>query len=179
MRTPFLLLVGALCSSAAQANDFTAELATGGLVFVKNNAIEMRAEDLFISAAEIRVNYRFFNKTDRDITVHVAFPMPEIKIAHSDENISVPTDDPVNFLGFATRVNGQPVRAQVEQRVIAQALDRTQMLRDLGISLAPHLRTTSDALDRLAREKWNELIRLGLAVIAGMSIAAAARAAGL
>jgi hypothetical protein len=154
-----------LAAGAARANDSSAELATGGLVFVKNDAIEMRAEDLFISAAEIRVTYRFFNRTDRDVTVHVAFPLPEIKVNHPDENISLPSDDPVNILGFATSVNDQPVRTEVEQRVFARGVDRTQMLRDLGVPLAPHLAATNETLDRLPAEKWDELVKLGLAEI--------------
>lgn len=164
-RTTTLLLAGALSLGVAHANDSTAELATGGLVLVKNDAIAMQAEDLYISAAEVRVNYRFYNKSDRDVTVHVAFPLPEIKIAHSDENISLPTEDPVNFLSFTTSANGRPVATSVEQRAMAQGLDRTAMLRDLGIPLAPHLPATSEALDKLPREKWDELIALGLAEI--------------
>jgi hypothetical protein len=55
----------------AHANDSSAELATGGLVFVKNNNIEMASEDLFISATEIRVRYRFINRSDKDVVTHV------------------------------------------------------------------------------------------------------------
>ena len=122
-----------------RANDSTAELATGGLIFVQNNHVEMRSEDLFVSAAEIRVRYTFFNKTDRNVTVLVAFPMPEVRIEHQDQSFSLPTDDPVNMLEFATSVGGKPVETKVEQRVFAAGIDRTQMLRDLGIPLAPHL----------------------------------------
>lgn len=165
LRLMCLLLFGVLAAGPARANDSSAELATGGLVFVKNDAIEMRAEDLFISAAEIRVTYRFFNKTDRDVTVHVAFPLPEIKVNHPDENISLPSDDPVNILGFATSVNDQPVRTEVEQRVFARGVDRTQILHDLRLPLAPHLAATNEALDRLPAEKWDELVKLGLAEI--------------
>lgn len=159
------LLIAALSIGGARANDSTAELATGGLVFVKNDAIEMRAEDLYISTAEIRVTYRFFNKTDRDVTVHVAFPLPEIRIEHTDDNVSVPTDDPVNIFGFTTLVNGQPVRTQVEQRVTAHGIDRTRMLRELGVPLAPHLAATNEALDKLPRDKWDPLVKAGLAEV--------------
>lgn len=152
-------------ASPACANDSSAELATGGLVFVKNDAIEMRSEDLFISAAEIRVRYRFFNRSSRDVSVLVAFPLPEIKVEYEDANISVPTDDPVNLVGFSTTVNGRPVAAQVEQRVFAAGIERTDLLRRLGIPLAPHLPATNDALDRLPPATWQELIALGLAEI--------------
>ncbi len=149
----------------AFANDTSAELTNGGLVFVQNADVEMRAEDLFISAAEVRVRYRFFNKSQRDVTTLVAFPMPEIRIEHQDQNISVPTEDPVNILAFETRVDGKPVAAEVEQRVFSAGVDRTAFLRKLGIPLAPHLRATNEALDRLPRAQWDELIRIGLAEI--------------
>jgi len=158
-------LAGAAAMPFAFANDSTAELATGGLVFVHNDNIEMRSEDLTISAKEVQVRYRFFNKSDKAVTVLVAFPMPEIKVDGPDDNISLPTDDPVNLLAFATAVNGRPVTTKVEQRVLAVGLDRTQVLRDLGVPLAPHLKATSEALDKLPRAKWDELIRVGLAEI--------------
>jgi len=165
MRKFAIVLLLAAAAVPARANDSTAELATGGLQFVRNEAVEMRAEDLFISAAEIRVRYRFFNKTSSDVTVHVAFPMPEIRIEHPDQNVSVPTDDPVNFLGFVTRVNGAPVATQAEQHVFAGGVERTATLRGLGVPLAPHLQSTNKALDRLPRSKRDEIVKMGLAEI--------------
>ena len=157
------MVAAAAMAGSAAANDSSAELATGGLVLVRNDDIEIRAEDLFISAREVRVRYRFFNKADRDVSVLVAFPMPEIRIVDQDQDISVPTDDPVNLLGFTTRANGRPVKAKVEQRVFAASVDRTALLRELGIPLAPHLQTTNQKLDGLPREKRDELVRAGLA----------------
>src|SRR5262249_5911802 len=160
---PVLLAAGlAAASGAALANDSSAELAAGGLIFVRNENVEMRSEDLTISAKEIVVRYRFFNKSAKDVTVLVAFPMPEIHIDAIDQNISIPTEDPVNFLAFRTTVNGQPVIAKVEQRVMAAGLDRTELLRGLNIPLAPHLRQTREALDKLPRARWDDLIRFGL-----------------
>jgi hypothetical protein len=160
-----LTLVASVAAAPALANDSTAELATGGLIFVRNDDVEMRSEELTISAEQINVRYRFFNKSSRDVTVLVAFPMPQITIAHMDENISIPTEDPVNFLGFATAVNGKPVKTAVEQRVYALGIERTQLLRQLKVPLAPHLRATNEALDRLPKDRWDELIRLGLAEV--------------
>ena len=91
--------------------------------------------------------------------------MPEIKVDAQDQVLAVPTEDPVNFLAFTTTVNGQPVASKVEQRVLAAGLDRTQLLRTLGIPLAPHLASTNAALDALPPDKWEELVRLGLAEI--------------
>ena len=44
----------ALLALPALANDSTAELRAGGLVLTRTNNIEMRCEDLFISAAQVR-----------------------------------------------------------------------------------------------------------------------------
>ncbi len=159
------LAVAAVAAVPALANDSTAELSTGGLIFVRNDNVEMASEDLAISAKEVRVRYRFFNKSEADVTVLVAFPMPDIRVEGPDENIAVPTEDPVNLLAFTTEVNGKPVVTQVEQRVIAAGLDRTQLLRTLDIPLAPHLASTGEALDRLPPDKWEELLRIGVAEI--------------
>jgi Domain of unknown function (DUF4424) len=165
LRFAIALAVATATAGLAQANDSSAELSTGGLVFVRNHDVEMQSEDLFISAREINVRYRFFNKSAANITLLVAFPMPDIRVDSPDENISVPTDDPENILAFATIVDGKPVATKVEQRVMALGLDRTALLRSLGIPLAPHLHSTNEALDRLPRERWDEFLRLGLAEI--------------
>jgi hypothetical protein len=165
LRTATALVVAACAAAPASANDSTAELATGGLIFVKNDNVEMRSEDLSISVKEVNIRYRFFNKAASDVTVLVAFPMPDVRIEEPDQSISLPTEDAVNLLAFTTTVNGKPVKTQVEQHVFAAGIDRTQLLTSLGIPLAPHLKATNEALDRLAREKWDDLIRLGLAEI--------------
>jgi hypothetical protein len=159
------LAITAVAAIPALANDSTAELTTGGLTFVHNDNIEMTSEDLAISAKEISVRYRFFNKSEEDVTVLVAFPMPDVTIESADQGIAVPSDDPVNLLAFVTTVNGKPAATNVEQRVIAMGVDRTQLLRSLGIPLAPHLPATAEALDRLPPEKWDELLRIGVAEI--------------
>lgn len=152
-------------TQAALANDSTAELAAGGLVFVKNENIEMRAEDLFISASQVRVRYKFFNRSGKDVTVRVAFPMPDISMTDGDANISIPTEDPVNILGFKTSVNGKPVKMEVEQRVFAGKTEHTKLLQNLGIPLAPHIAATGQALDRLPADKQAELVKQKLAEI--------------
>jgi hypothetical protein len=158
-----LALTGA--PPAARANDSTAEIATGGLIFVTTDAIEMRSEKLFISTEQIRVTYEFFNKSDKDVTTLVAFPLPEIRIAGQDDMVAAPSVEPDNIFGFKTMVDGVPVKAEVERRVTAMGIDRTQYLRALGIPLDPHLPATDEALDKLPPDKWPELAALGLAEI--------------
>ncbi len=77
----------------------------------------------------------------------------------------MPTQDPQNPFAFATSADGSPVRTEVEQRVTAVGIDRTQYLRQLGIPLAPHVGATAQALDALPKEKWAELVELGLAEV--------------
>jgi uncharacterized protein DUF4424 len=158
-------VVAAITSIPALANEGSIELSTGGLIFVRNENLEMLSEDLAISPNEVSIRYRVLNKSDRDVTVLTAFPMPDIHIEGPDDSLSVPTEDSVNLLAFATAVNGELVSAAVEQRVIAAGLDRTQLLRGLGVPLAPHLASTHEALDRLPPDKWEDLRRLGLAEI--------------
>lgn len=166
MKSVVIALAAVMAAATpALANDSSAELATGGLLFVHNDNVEMRSEELSISAKQVSVRYRFFNTFNKDVTVLVAFPMPEVRIDGPDANVAYPTEDPVNLLGFATTVNGKPVKTEVEQRAFAVGIDRTALLKSLGIPLAPQLQTTSAALDKLPREKWDELVRIGLVEI--------------
>jgi len=165
IRTAVIAVLMILMGSLARANDSSAELATGGLIFVPNQHVEMRAEDLFISAEKVQVRYRFFNKSQNDVTVLVAFPLPEVRVFEQDENLALPTDDPVNIFAFKTTVDARPVATEVEQRVTAFDIDRTKYLRDLGIPLAPHLAATNAAIDRLPPEKRDEVLRFGLAEV--------------
>lgn len=154
----------ALLAAPALANDSSAQMAAGGLVLTRSDGIEMRSEDLYVSADEIRVAYRFANITDRDITTLVAFPMPDVT-GSPYEPLSVPTEDPQNLLGFSTTVDGRPVRARVEQRVFVGDVEHTARLRALGVPLAPHLPAAGQALDRLPPATRRELVALGLAEV--------------
>jgi hypothetical protein len=146
------------------ANDSTAELTTGGLVLTKSSDIELRSEDLYVSPAQIRVSYRFYNASPADMTTLVAFPMPDITVADVGTNITLPTSDPHNLLGFSTSVDGAPVKARILQKVLARGgANRTADLERLKVPLAPHLPSTDKALGKLPRAAWDELRQLGLA----------------
>jgi hypothetical protein len=159
------LLAAAISAPAFAANETAIELSTGGLVFVRNENLEMLWEDLAISPSEISIRYRLFNKSENEVPVLIVFPMPDVQIQSPDDSLALPTDDPVNLLAFSASVNGQPVSPAVEQRVIAAGLDRTELLRSLEIPLAPHLASTNAVLDRLPPDKWDDLRRIGLAEI--------------
>lgn len=167
MRYPTIALVVAAITSipALAANETAVELYTGGLLFVRNENLDILSEDLSISPNEVSIRYRIFNKSEKDVPILVVFPIPDISVEAPDTVLAVPTDDPVNLLAFTTAVNGKPISAAIEQRVIAAGLDRTQLLRSLEIPLAPNLTATNEALDRLPPDKWDDLRRIGLAEI--------------
>jgi hypothetical protein len=155
----------ALCVAArALANDSTAELTTGGLVLAKSADIEMRSEDLAISAREIVVRYRFFNRAAQDVTTAVAFPMPDIVWDGPDTNIAVPTPDSANFLDFRTTIDGQPVAAENEQKAFAKGVDITARLAALGVPLAPQSDKTWKALDALNSADRDALVKAEIAI---------------
>lgn len=141
------------------ANDTTAELATGGLIFTKSDGIEMISEDLFISMKEVRVKYRFFNHSDQDITTQVAFPMPDLPYGVDNFNFVIPTNDPENILAFTTTVDNQPVAALVERKAFLDGKDETEVLRSVGVPIAPQL---NQKYDYLSQDSWSRLIRAGL-----------------
>ncbi|MGU3493549.1 DUF4424 domain-containing protein [Xanthobacteraceae bacterium A53D] len=144
----------------ALANDTTAHLDAGGLVFVQNDVVEMKSEDLFISTEEVRVRYVFRNKTKDDQKVMVAFPMPDITVTESE--ISIPDNASDNFLDFKTSVDGKPVETQLDQRAVAVNIDRTDLLKSLNIPLAPYLPGVVKALDALPADKGKQLVDMGV-----------------
>lgn len=159
---PTILLTLGLSALAvpATANDTTAVMAAGGLVFTRTQAVSMVSEDLFISAREVRVRYRFLNRTPKDVTVQVAFPMPDITVTESPQGI--PTEDPTNIMGFSTLTDGKPVEAHVEQKAFLGKVDHTARLKALGLPLAPHLPATERALDKLSTSQKADLVKRGL-----------------
>lgn len=164
MRVLPIAVLLTLFAAPALANDSTAELGAGGLAYVTTDDVRMKSEDLYISLKEVRVRYEFENTSDKDVSTLVAFPMPDIT-GDIDFMVAVPVEDPTNFLGFRTTVDGKPVDAKVQQRVSALGIDQTALIQSLGLPLAPHLDETRAAMDKLPPEKWDELIHLGLAGI--------------
>ena len=130
-------LVAVVCPLAPpHANDTTAELGTGGLVFITTDQLKMRSEDLFVSPETIRVTYEFENLTDEALDVLVAFPLPDIE-GSGDFNVAVPDREADNMFGFTTTFNGEPVEAVLHQQAFAFNLDQSALLAELGIPLTP------------------------------------------
>ncbi len=160
MKTLATAMAVLLAAGAAHANDTVAETSAGGLVLSKSAEIDMVSEDLFVSAEQIRVRYVFRNRSERDIRTTVAFPMPDLDLAERDSDVAHPYD-------FATRVNGQPVRMQVERKAVLRGADHTALLTSLRVPLVNPADGPSQgvtvALDALPPAEQQRLIRLGLA----------------
>lgn len=153
-------LVLAACSPAS-ANDTSAELTTGGLVFVRNDQIALLREDLTISATQIRVRYEFRNQGPDDRAVLMAFPLPDIDYSPWEE-VSIPSTDGEDYFPFETRFNGVPVEATAYRYAFSAGIDRTGYLGKLGLSPIPFARSTREALEKLEPEILEEMAGLGL-----------------
>ena len=151
----------ALLTGQALANDSTAQLGVGGLVFVTNYDVKMLSEDLFVSADEVRVTYQFRNESDADQHVLIAFPMPDID-GSGDFNVAIPTEDAENIFGFKTSFEGKPVQATLHQYAFAANIDQSSILRELGVPLTPYHRRTQDAINALSDADKQQLQQLGL-----------------
>lgn len=145
----------------ALANDTSAVLKTGGLVFVRSDTIEMEEEDLFISMDEVRVDYVFRNRTDADVRSIVAFPMPEIP-SNPYSMVSVPWfgegyPQGDNIFGFSVEIDGVAVEPSLEMRASAASLDVTEDLIAAGIPvnhLVPGIDDQLAALDEATKADW-------------------------
>lgn len=139
-------------SSNALANDSSASLDLGGLHLTYNPDIELWDEQLFLSAREVRVAYKFFNKSKNDVQTLVAFPLPPIENGEGG-NYTLHSADPVNVIGFEVVADGVPVKPLTEMRATSLGVDVTKLLEKYGLPL------TTITADRDAKDRLNERMR--------------------
>lgn len=148
------------------ANDSTATMGAGGLVYTTSSKIRIERENLTISEDEITVAYDFFNEGDDDISTLVAFPLPDLDF-DGDWNYAIETRDPVNWIGFKVTVDGQEVKPQVQARATRFGIDVTEVLQRYGIPVTmlsgpESLIAMDDRLSALPPEAKAELLRYGV-----------------
>src|SRR5215510_10771606 len=118
LRRPDLLqkrdIYAPAASPGARANDSAAELSVGGLTFTRSAEISMESEDLMISPDLVTVRYTFRNNAANPVNITVAFPLPDIELADA-ETYAIPTNDTVNFVGFETKIDGKPIKLNINQ----------------------------------------------------------------
>ena len=133
-----------LAMTAAQANDSTGYIGTGGVEYLKNKNISMHSEDLYISKDKIRVNYEFKNLSNKDITETVLFPMPAVP-SFIDSDYA---DTSATYGNFKVWANGKPITPDQhvrtfmypiiikngEKNYAEKAIDTTNIFKACGIS---------------------------------------------
>lgn len=175
LRFACLALLPALTLPAA-ANDSTAEIGAGGLQLVRNETVELLAEDLYVSADEVRVAYRFRNRTDAPVTYLVAFPMPAIDAVVPEAlNVVLPDGGSDNFIDFSVTVDGKRMQPEVEARVTALGVDQTETVRHFGLPLNPIADGLYERLDKAPTDEKAALNARGLAIVDPYSTQAAWR----
>ena len=132
MRAYVLLpLALAAVPGAALANDSAAAVGLGGIELRQNGAVSMDYEDLYISKDEVRVTYRFTNRSARAVETVVSFPVPVLSPDSGmfEGDIAVPD---YRALDFRTTVDGRPVKLGVTEQALLRGRDVTARVRALG-----------------------------------------------
>jgi hypothetical protein len=122
-----LLLFIAGYARLASANDSAAEISASGIQFKEEKNISIEKEELYISWQNIEVSYVFRNHSDKDITVDIAFPVPEY--TSDDAQRGMPFDN------FVVEVNGQKLKYNTEIRALIDKKDYSNVLKQMGISI--------------------------------------------
>lgn len=157
-----LLISGLLLSTpSALANDSMAELGAGGLIYVQTSDVAMEEENLYISREEVLVDYIFRNTGDKDIESVVAFPMPDI-VGSLESDIALDDAESDNFLGFSVVQDSRQIKPELQQRVIAAGIDRTDELLTRNIPLLPYSEKTFAALKSLPEDVKAQWVAEGL-----------------
>lgn len=124
----------ALCSFAlffcvpVGADDTAVSVAAGGIQLRKEARISMQKERLFISTDKVAVDFDFLNETDRDITIEVAFPVPQYTFGW-DARLS-------DFADFKLWVNGKQSWYDSDVHATLRGNDYSDLLRRMGIDAA-------------------------------------------
>jgi Domain of unknown function (DUF4424) len=154
-----LLLAAAMTfapMAGAMAEESLVNLDAGGLAVDKMDQLELKVEDIFLSAKQVRASYRFLNKASQDVTATVAIPLPDVT-GEADLDFALPNPAVPNFLNMQTRAGGKPVEASVEQHAFftpegGKETEITDLLKSLNLPLLPAGAATADALKRLSEE---------------------------
>lgn len=149
----------------AWANDSSAELAIGGLTFTKNADISIESEDLRIALDAVTVRYVFLNRSAKAITLTVAFPLPDINLSDAS-NAAFPVGNPLNYVGFSTKIDGKPVPFAVNQQAILNDKNVTSTLREMGVPVFP-VGAEQLKINDLSEEVRTRAVAQGLLVESG------------
>lgn len=159
-----LILAAVLCATApAFADDSSAALKAGGLVFTKQADIRMAKEDLYISPAKVKVRYAFVNDGKADVDTIVAFPLPDIDVRQFYyEPLGTTLDASPNFMGFKLTVDGKTVEATADARAVLDGKDVTDKVKAAGLPLNIVGTKLVDMLDKMPLATRRKLAAQGI-----------------
>jgi hypothetical protein len=153
-----------LAAGQCFANDTTAELTTGGLVYVQTSDVSMEEEALYLSREEVLVDYVFRNSSDKDLESVIAFPMPDV-VGGSQSDIAFGDAESDNFLGFSVVQDSRQIKPELQQRAVATGIDWTADLIAQKVPLLPYSDKTLAALKQLPEAVKAEWVARGLIFI--------------
>lgn len=158
-----------LFSTVSFANDSSASIGVGGLEPKKNTVVQMESEVLKITPNRISIDYIFYNPSNKDETVTVAFPLPDIEAGQMEVLInalrSTGKKDPKNLVGFSVMVNDKTVPFNTEQKALLGSKDVTSVLQDSKLSIFPWFpdpEPYAESLRKLTPEQKKNIVKAGL-----------------
>jgi|WetSurMetagenome_2_1015567.scaffolds.fasta_scaffold449131_1 hypothetical protein len=110
----------AVSGSVVHANDSSALLEAGGIVFTVSKDVSMESEELWIGRELVRVSYVFKNTGPADVKTEIAFPVPGLPIC--DENNDSECDGDIQVRGgtnpmmFKMSVDGRPTAFKTDRK---------------------------------------------------------------
>jgi Domain of unknown function (DUF4424) len=142
MRALLLLVTVVLAASRALANDSSSELAAGGLVLTRTDAIAMQREDLTLAPDQVTVRYEMRNDTGKPVTLRVAFPMPDVPVqTPAGKSLRGPDGKDIaynvglrditdpNYLGFFVTADGKAISTETDIHAVLP--DGRDIVKDL------------------------------------------------
>lgn len=167
------LLSGLASFAPAFASSYepTTELPMGSLAFASNGMVAIEREDVVIGIDKVRLSFLLRNVTARDIILPMAFSLPDIDMLELDgAAVAVPAYDnqnPTNFLGFWTMIDGKAVSPTVNARALVLGVsDVTRVLGESDLPLYPFAPEMADKISQLKPDVRANLI--GRGVLNGM-----------
>jgi hypothetical protein len=156
-------------STLSFANDASSSIGVGGLEPKKNTVVQMESEVLKISPTLISIDYVFYNPSQKDETVLVSFPLPDIDVNQTETLInalrSTGKKDPKDIVGFSVSVNGKTKKFQTEQKAMLGNKDVTALLKESKLSIFPWFsdpKIYAESLRKLTPEQKKNIVKAGL-----------------
>jgi hypothetical protein len=165
-RVGLVAVFAGVAAFSARANDSSVELGVGGLKFTQTADVSMESEDLTITPETVTVKYKFLNTSQKPVTLTIGFPLPDIDLGDTDVNYAFPIGDPINFMGFQTRIDGKPVKFDIVQKAVLANKDVTEAVKAAGLLLLP-IGSQQNGISALTQEAREKLLNDGLIVANG------------